>query len=301
MHRRSFIRNSAFTIGALTIAQKKILAAFVDDPWKIRMLRNNVGVFTERGGTIGFLLDNDGIVIIDAQFPDTSKHLIDELKKRSDKALRYLINTHHHGDHTAGNISFKGIVQNLVAHQNSLKNQQLTAQRNKTEDKQLYPDTTYSGKWKTRVGREKIRLHYFGAAHTDGDSVIHFRRANIVHMGDLMFNLRHPFVDRSAGASISNWIKVLDKTADKFDRDTMYIFGHAAEGHDVTGTRDDLMKFKEYLQRVLDFASQEIRAGRSKEEFIKNTTIPGVTEWKGDGIERPLTAAYEELTANKSM
>ncbi|MFN2458276.1 MAG: MBL fold metallo-hydrolase [Chitinophagaceae bacterium] len=297
MHRRSFIRNTALTFGALSISQQKMLAAFSDDPWKIQMLRNDIGVFTERGGTIGFLLNSDGITVVDAQFPDQSKHLIDELKKRSQNPLRYLINTHHHGDHTAGNISFKGIAQKVVAHQNSLKNQQATAQKNKTEDKQLYPDTIYRRKWKARVGNEKIRMYYFGPAHTDGDSVIHFEKSNIVHMGDLMFNRRHPFVDRSAGASIQNWIKVLDKTAHEFERDTIYIFGHAAEGYEVTGTSDDLMKFKDYLQRVLDFARQEVKAGRTKEEFIKSTTIPGVTEWKGDGIERPLTAAYEEITA----
>jgi glyoxylase-like metal-dependent hydrolase (beta-lactamase superfamily II) len=301
MHRRSFIRNTALTFGALTLAQQNILASFFDDPWKIKMLRGDVGIFTERGGTIGFLLGKKSITVVDAQFPDQSKHLIDELKKRSDKAVRYLINTHHHGDHTAGNISFKGIAQNVVAHRNSLINQQTVAQKNKSEDKQLYPDITYTDKWKKRLGGEKVSLHYFGEAHTNGDSVVYFEKANIAHMGDLMFNRRHPFVDRSAGASISNWIRVLDRVADKFERDTTYIFGHAAEGYEVTGTAADLMSFKGYLQRVLDFAQQEINAGKTKEEFIQNKSIPGETEWKGDGIERPLTAAYEEITAKKQM
>ncbi|MBD0333240.1 MAG: MBL fold metallo-hydrolase [Chitinophagaceae bacterium] len=300
MHRRSFIRNTALTFGALTLSQQKLLASFFDNPWKIMMLRNNVGVFTERGGTIGFLLGTRSIVVVDAQFPDQSKHLIEELKKRSEKPFRYLINTHHHLDHTAGNISFKGIAKNVVAHQNSLINQQNVAQKNKAEDKQLYPDITYTNRWKKRVGREKIRLYYWGAGHTNGDSLVHFERANIVHMGDLMFNRRHPFIDRSAGASIANWINILDKTPGKFERDTIYIFGHAAEGHDVTGTSADLQKFRDYLQRVLDFAQQEINRGIPKEEFIKNTSIPGVTEWTGDGIERPLTAAYEELTEKKT-
>lgn len=299
MHRRSFLCNTALTMGALTLAQQKLLAAFIDDPWKVKMLRGDVGIFTERGGTIGFHLSSDGIVVIDSQFPDQSNHLINELKKRSEKAIRYLINTHHHGDHTSGNIAFKGLVQNVVAHQNSLQNQQATAQKNKTEDKQLYPDTTFTDDWKAKMGKEKIKMQYFGPAHTNGDSIIFFEEANVAHIGDLMFNRRHPFVDRTAGANMQNWMKVLDNTLDKYEKDTLYIFGHAAEGYEVTGTKGDLIKFKDYLGRVLDFARQEHKAGRSKEDFIKNKEIPGVTEWKGDGIERPLTAAWEEVATGQ--
>src|SRR5258705_2502540 len=100
------------------------------------MMTENIGIFTERGGTIAFLLSKKGIVVVDAQFPDQSKHLIDELKKRSDRPFELLINTHHHGDHTAGNISFKGLVPHVLAHANSLTNQKNVAIANKTEDKQ---------------------------------------------------------------------------------------------------------------------------------------------------------------------
>ena len=79
----------------------------------------------------------------------------------------------------------------------------------------------------------------------------------------------------------------------------MYVFGHALESYLVTGTADDLTKFQDYLDKVLKFTESEIKKGVSKDEFIKNTSIPGVTEWTGDGIQRPLTAAYEELTAGK--
>jgi len=299
MQRRSFIRNAALTFGALTLSQQKLLATLFQEPWKIKMLRGDVGIFTERGGTIGFYLGKDANVVIDSQFPDTSSHLIDELKKRSDKPLQFLINTHHHGDHTGGNISFKGLVKHVVAHQNSLQNQQRVAQANKTEDKQLFPDVTFTDKWKAKLGKETVSIHYFGAAHTDGDSVTYFEKANIAHVGDLVFNRRHPFVDRTAGANMQNWMKVLDAIAKKFERDTLYIFGHAAEGYEVTGTREDLMKFKDYLGRVLDFAQKEIRLGTSKEDFVRKTQIPGDAEWKGDGIQRPLTAAWEELTSNR--
>ena len=297
MNRRSFLQNSTLTLGALTIAQQKIFSAWLQEPWKITMLTNEIGIFTESGGTIAFLLSKEGIVVVDSQFPDQSKHLIDELKKKSEKPFKLLINTHHHGDHSAGNISFKGLVENVLAHENSLKNQTKVAVANKTEDKQLYPNQTFTETWSQKFGKEKISLHYFGAAHTNGDAVIHFQNANIAHMGDLMFNRRHPFVDRSAGANMKNWIEVLNKTVKKLDSKTKYVFGHAGEGFDVVGSSDDLKKFGDYLGSVLKFAETEIKAGKSKEEFLKNTVVPGVGEWKGDGISRPLTAAWDELTA----
>lgn len=297
MKRRSFIQNSALTFGALTLAKQKLLASFFEDPWKITMLRNDIGIFTERGGTIAFLLGKDGIVVVDAEFPDQSKHLIDELKKKSEKPFSLLINTHHHGDHTAGNISFKGIVDHVLAHENSLKNQKNVAVANKSEDKQLYPDQTYTDTWTEKFGKEKINLSYHGAGHTDGDSFVHFQHANIVHMGDLVFNRRHPFVDRTAGASIKSWIADLDKAISMFDKDTIFVYGHSATGYDVKGGMDDLKKFSDYLGAVLQFTEGEIKAGKTKEEILKTTDIPGSGEWKGDGIDRPLAAAYDELTA----
>ena len=267
------------------------------DPFTIKMLRNDVGVFTEKGGTIAFLLSKDGIVVVDAEFPEQSQHLIDELKKKSEKPFKLLINTHHHGDHTAGNISFKGIVEHVLAHENSLKNQKNVAQAQSSDDKQLYPDRTYTDTGCETAGAEKICLYYHGTGHTDGDSMIHFQHANVVHMGDLMFNRRHPFVDRSAGASIKSWITALDKASSQFSNDTIFVFGHAADGFDVTGTKDDLKAFGEYLGKLLDFVAGEIKAGKSKDEVLKTTQLPFETQWKGDGLQRPLQAAYEELTA----
>ena len=147
------------------------------------------------------------------------------------------------------------------------------------------------------MGGEKIKTWYFGPGHTNGDAVYNFENANVMHVGDLMFNKRHPFVDRSAGASIEHWIKDLDKIMDKAEKDTIIIFGHSLNPGEETGSKTDVQKFKDYLSRVLDFANAEYKKGVTKEAFIKNTSIPGVTEWSGQGIDRPLTAAYEEVEA----
>jgi cyclase len=94
---------------------------------------------------------------------------------------------------------------------------------------------------------------------------------------------------------MASWIRDLDKIIHKADKDTIIIFGHSLNPGEETGNTEDLKKFQDYLGKTLAFAEQEIKKGVSKEDFIKNTSIPGVTEWSGQGIERPLTAAYEEM------
>ena len=298
MHRKNFIRSTSLTLAGLAFLNNKTAAQFFGDPaWKIKMLNDNMGVFTEQGGTILFMISKEGIVVVDAQFPEQSQHLINELKQRTAQPFRLLINTHHHADHTAGNISFKGLVKNVLAHENSKINQQRVAKEKNNEDQQLYPDETFGTIWCETVARENICLHYFGAGHTNGDAFIQFKKANTVHVGDLVFNRRHPFVDRSAGANISSWIKVLDKATTTFNDKTTFVCGHAAEGYDIVITKDDVKAFRNYLDKTLLFVDKQIKMGKTKEEIIKATEIPEATEWKGDGIERPLTAAYEELTA----
>ncbi|HMH22547.1 MAG TPA: MBL fold metallo-hydrolase [Puia sp.] len=298
MQRKTFLRNASLAMGALSLPGQRLFSSnFFEDPWKMKLLRKDVGIFTEKGGTIAWLSSKSGIVVVDAEFPEQAGHLIGELKKQSDKPFELLINTHHHGDHTSGNIAFKGLVKKVAAHSNSLANQQRVAVTQKTEDKQLYPDTPYGDSWEYKIGQEHIRTYYFGAGHTNGDSIIHFQQANIAHMGDLMFNRRYAFIDRSAGASVKNWIVGLDKAISTFDKDTLFVFGHAFDPEKVTGNKADLAAMKDYLSRLLDFVGQSIKAGKPKEDILKEKAIPGLTEWQGDGIEWGLQAAYEEITA----
>ena len=298
MNRRKFLVNGGLTLGALAFLNNRSLAALLQDPaWKIKMLTKDIGVFTEKGGTILFMLSKDGPVVVDSQFPEQSQHLINEIKKRTTEPFRLLINTHHHGDHSSGNIAFKGLVSHVLAHENSKANQQKVAIDKKTEDKQLYPDQTYSTTWCEKIGNQNVCLHYFGAGHTNGDSFVQLEKADIVHVGDLVFNRRHPFVDRSAGANMTSWIKVLDQATAKFGNKTQYVCGHAAEGFDILVKREDVKQFTNYLEKTLEFVGAEIKAGKSREEIIKATGIPGAPEWKGDGIDRPLGAAYDELTS----
>lgn len=296
MERRSFIKNSALAMALLSIyktdvfAQQNMLRAYNFKP-----LRHNVGIFTEQGGTIGWLNSSNGFVVVDAQFPASAPHVIEELKKLGEKPFKYLINTHHHGDHTAGNIAFKGLAEKVVAHQNSLVNQTRAAEKANNLDKQLLPDTTFGRGWKAKVGDEKINAYYYGSGHTNGDAIYHFENANIAHVGDLVFNRMFPYIDRENGANIGNWITVLDKITNQFDNDTLFIWGHSKDPEKVTGNKADIKAFQNYLQSLLTFVGGEIKAGKTKEEILQATAIPGAGEWEGQGIARSLTAAYDEL------
>jgi glyoxylase-like metal-dependent hydrolase (beta-lactamase superfamily II) len=256
-----------------------------------------VGIFTEQGGTIAWLSNSSGMVVVDTQFQDPARHLIAELKKGSEKPVQYLINTHHHGDHTGGNIAFKGLAEKVVGHVNCLSNHQKTAAAQKSEDKQLFADTVFQDQWKSKVGSERIQAHYFGAGHTNGDIIVHFQDANIAHMGDLMFNRRFPFIDKSAGANIQSWTEVLEKAVAKYDNDTLFVFGHSLDPEKVTGNKEDLKAMQNYLEKLLAFVKNEIKSGKSKDDILKAVSIPGAEDFQGQGIQRSLTAAYEELTA----
>jgi cyclase len=300
MQRRNFIKSTTLLAGAILIKKNTFASMIGPYEYQVKMLRNNIGIFTERGGTIGFLLSKDGIIVIDAQFPDTAPHFIEEAKKQSTASFTNLLNTHHHADHTAGNIAFKGIVQQVAAHTNSLANQKAVAEKNKNLDKQLLPDVTFTEEFKLKTSDEKIKGEYYGAGHTNGDAIFHFENANILHVGDLVFNKRHPFVDRSAGANMASWIKVTDKIYHKADKNTLIICGHSLNPGEEVVDREQVKKFGDYLGQVLKFAESEMKKGVTKEEFIKNTSIPGNTEWSGQGIDRPLTAAWEELAEKKA-
>lgn len=300
MNRRYFLRNTAFTTAALGLPAKDLLALILQQPaWKITMLTDDAGLFTMNGGTILFNKTKEGYIIVDSQFGTNATNLINELKKNQEPVFNLLINTHHHLDHSGGNIQFKDMVPHVLAHENSKINQQRVAIERKIEDKQLYPDQTYNDFHHRKVGKEKISLYYFGAGHTNGDSIVHFENINVAHMGDLVFHKIYPNIDRSAGASVKNWITVLEKAYNKLDKNTKIICGHGQKPEDVIVTRDFLKQQQFYLENLLSFVEKEIKAGKTKEELLLIKIIPGADEWKDafNFVKVNLAAAYEELTA----
>jgi cyclase len=309
LNRRQFIASSSLAVAASALDLRALLAASpqaaqAPPETAFAIVRGTVGYFTGNGGTIGWHIDKKSVVVIDSQFPATAKICLDGVNARSgSRPLDFLVNTHHHGDHTAGNVVFKPVAKKILAHVNVPKLQleaaALAAKSAKPgappPPEQVVANATYEKAWRESVGDEVLALRYYGPAHTGGDSVTTFEKANVVHMGDLVFNRRHPYIDRPAGASIANWIKVLEATVADHKKDTIYIYGHAAPKFEVTGSSADLLYMRDYLTALLEFVRGEMKAGRPRDVVVKITDpLKGFLD-HGPLIERVLSAAYDEL------
>jgi cyclase len=304
--RRTFLGQSA-AAAALAFAPSAALRAWQQAPAGappaapvspvFTPIRRNVGFFTGRGGTIGYLISPGGVAIVDTQFPDTAALCLAGVNERSNKRpVDVLLNTHHHGDHTGGNIAFKGVTKRVVAHATAAAHMKQPPGRAAQTAENLYPTETFTDAWNVTLGDEVIRARYYGAAHTGGDAVITFERANVAHMGDLMFNGRHPVIDRPAGASLKNWMTVLDKAAADHTADTIFIFGHGGTNMPVTGNRAELGKMRDYLGALLAYVQSEMKAGKTREQIAAGTTTLKGFEGHGPLNAAVQTAAFDELT-----
>jgi len=309
LSRRDFLASSALALGAGALGRPALARAWQQAPAAVPQtpqapqwtplfteIRRGVGQFTGRGGTIGYLINAAGVVVVDSQFPDSAKACVEGLNQRSkNRPVDRLINTHHHGDHSGGNIAFKGLAKKVVSTEFAAGLiKQAAAAPNAAE--QLSPDTTFTDVWREQIGDEWVRAKWHGRAHTGGDAVITFERANVAHMGDLMFNRRVPVIDRANGALVASWVGVIEKTVAEHSADTIYIFGHAGTNLPVTGSRADLMVFRDYLTALLDHTRAAVKAGQTKEQF--SATTPTLTGFEAFGAHnaRTLGILYDEVT-----
>lgn len=309
LSRRSFLVTSSLAAASALVRPPRPSAGRLQAPAQappvtsFRELRGGVGLFEGRGGTIGYLITPDALAVVDAQFPDTAKICLEGLRQRSQRRIDALVNTHHHGDHTAGNGVFRDAAARIVAHARVPELQKQAAEQQGTAASQVYADTTFAEAWSLPVGKETVSARYYGPAHTSGDIVVHFEQANVVHMGDLIFNRRHPVVDRPAGASIRNWATILEKVAAAHTSDTLYIFGHGREGFGITGTRADLLLQRDYFTALLDTTRKAVAAGTPKEAFSKLEALPGFPDHTVLGgrftLATVLGIAYDEVTEGK--
>jgi len=270
---------------------------------EFRPLRRKVGVFTARGGSIGWLSNADALAAVDTQFADTAEIFLRDLPDRGGRSLDVVVNTHHHGDHTGGNATLRPAAKAIVAQANvpALLRQRAAAD-GATLDPATVPDTTFAEAWRAELGDEVVSARYFGPAHTKGDIVVLFERANVVHMGDLMFNRLYPVIDRPGGASIRGWIAVLERVAKEYPADAHYIFGHGQAKFGVVGGPAELLVFRDYLSGLLAHVEAELRAGKSKEEVLGLENLPGFPDFhvppgRGNRLPLNLAVAYDELRA----
>ena len=309
VNRRQFLFSSSLA-AAVSALDVRRLFAWTQQPapappqTSFTAIRGTVGYFTGNGGTIGWHLDKKSVVVIDAQMPATAKICLDAVNERSGaRPIDFLVNTHHHGDHTAGNVVFKPVAKKILAHAHVPQlqaNAAAVAAKNAKPGAPPQPElvianTTYDSTWRQNVGDEVLALKHYGPAHTGGDSVVTFEKANVVHMGDLVFNRRHPYIDKPAGASIANWIKTLEAVVADHQKDTIYIYGHAGPKFQATGGSPDLLYMRDYLTALLEFVKGEMKAGKPRDVIVKIVDpLKGFPD-HGPLVERVLSAAYEEL------
>lgn len=299
MNRQQFLIRSSLATAGVLLPFKTL---FAGRPGNFQTLRRNVGIFTERGGTIGWLASGNALVVIDSQFPETAVHCLEGLKDKTSHSLDLLLNTHHHGDHTAGNPIFKPVARQSVAHKYVPVLMKKAAQNNNNDAEPAYPETTYEDTWKIDVGDETVHVRYFGRAHTAGDSVIYFEKANVVHMGDLIFNRMNPYTDRPAGASIHNWVNVLSSVLDTYPDDAIFIFGHGKPEFGVTGVKEDVKVMKRYLSGMIEHVEEGIAAGRGREEItdlLKLSNFENFLYADFWSLSQNLSVVYDELTSTK--
>lgn len=266
---------------------------------EFKALRSDVGIAYGRGGTMGYLANADGLVAIDSAFPDAARMFLEGVPGRNGRKFDWLLNTHHHPDHTGGNATFKPHTKAIVAHDTV---PELQRSRSRNPDAEVVADTLFAKEWKTQVGAETIVARHFGPAHTRGDSVIHFEKANVVHVGDLMFNHRYPVMDRAGGHTTKGWIAAIERLTKEFSADTIFIFGHAGPKYEVTGKGTDLLWLRDYLTAITAFVEKEKAAGKTKEEILVTRELPGfaelVTPGPNSGLTGNLGAIYDELAAS---
>jgi len=341
LNRRQFLTTASAALAATTLDPRTLLAQAAGQAppeTAFKLLRRGVGIFTGQGGTIGWFVDREGALVIDSQFPATAKICLEGLQQRmqasgtgvspvkqaqggtgvspvkqaqggtgvspaSGRLIDFLVNTHHHGDHVAGNGVFQPAVRKILAHVNVPKLQREASERRGPgapgpSTVPVVANATFDKAWHEEIGREEMEARYYGPAHTSGDAVVILEKANVVHMGDLVFNRMHPFIDRPAGASIASWITLLDRVPADMQRDTTYIFGHGNPKFGVTGTSADLKYMRDYLAALLDFVQAEMKRGQPRDAIVRITDpLKGFAD-HGPLVERTLGPAYDELAGS---
>ena len=268
---------------------------------KATKVAGNVYMLEGSGGNIGVSVGDDGLLIVDDQFAPLADKIRAALKGIADKKLRFILNTHWHGDHTGGNVAF-GPEATIIAHDNvrkRLATEQKSTVFNTTtpaSPKEALPVITFDQSLSVHFNGEEIRAIHFPHGHTDGDSVIFFSASNVVHLGDDFFAGRFPFVDLESGGSVEGLVKNIGELVAKIPADAKLI-----PGHGPISTLDDLKSYHRMLQQTTEIVRGKIAAGKTLDQ-IKTEGLPD--EWKpwGAGFiktDRWVETIYKSLTAKK--
>jgi len=262
----------AFVLAVLTLHAG--IAAAQRDFSKVEIKTTKVGegvyMLEGAGGNIGVYTGTEGVLVIDDQFAPLTDKIKAAITAISDKPIRFLFNTHWHGDHTGGNENFATAGVAIVAHDN-VRKRMSAEQYNVIFDRRTPPSpaialpiVTFNDSVTFHLDGEDITCFHAPNAHTDGDAIVWFRKANVVHMGDCLFNGRYPVLDVSAGGSAAGMIAAADRMLAVINADTRLIPGHGA-----LATRKDLEAFRDMMKKAQGVVKGLVASGKSLEEIQK--------------------------------
>ncbi len=248
---------------------------------KTTHVAGNIYMLEGAGGNIGVSAGPDGTLIVDDQFAPLAEKIRNALRELGEGPLEFLINTHFHGDHTGGNAIF-GNEAHIVAHANVRKRLQV-----EDASKEALPVVTFDDSLSIHFNGEEIRVIHFPNSHTDGDSVIFFTGSNVVHMGDLFFSGRFPYVDLNSGGDVEGLIEHIEKLLTELPPDVKLI-----PGHGPLSDIDDLKTYHQTLVATTEVVRDQIEAGKSLEE-IKAAGFP--KKWRSWGAGFISTSRWIEI------
>jgi glyoxylase-like metal-dependent hydrolase (beta-lactamase superfamily II) len=223
------------------------------------------------GGNIGVLIGNDGVILVDDQFAPLSEKIKKAIAAISDKPIRFVVNTHFHGDHSDGNKIFGGEGSIIVAHENTRKrlnaNQanDLIKFEQKAYPYEALPKITFSESVTFNMNGETVQAYYTKNAHTDGDAIIFFKESNVLHTGDVFVRYGLPFIDQQNGGNIDGMIGGADQILKIINDETKII-----PGHGQISNKKDLIDYKTMLQTVRNRVADGIKAGKTIDQIINS-------------------------------
>ncbi len=248
-------------------------------------LGNGIHVLQGAGGNIGVSTGEDGVFMIDDQFAPLSKKIMAALGKLSDKPVSYVLNTHWHGDHTGGNENFGDVGAVIVAHEN-VRKRLSTKQFMKAFGREVpaapnaaLPVVTFSKDVTFYFNDQTIQVMHQPAAHTDGDAIVMFKEANVLHMGDTFFNGFFPFIDQSSGGSVRGIIAATQVAIDAANDTTKII-----PGHGPMGTKKDLIAYQQMLKDVRKAIGEQVERGRTRAQVLEANPLAEIGKQWGNGF-----------------
>jgi cyclase len=274
---------------------------------KATKVSGNIYMLEGAGGNIAASIGEDGIVIVDDQFAPLAEKIQASLKSLgiTDKPVRFVINTHYHGDHTGGNAPFSNAGSTVIAQDNVRKrmasggtagNGASIKMEVKPAEKAALPIITFEHDVTVHLNGEDIRALHFPAGHTDGDSIIFFPKNNVVHMGDDFVRYGFPFIDVSSGGSVQGMIAAMEKATAQLPADVKVI-----PGHGQLSNLDDVREFTKMLKETSAVVQKALDQHKTLAQMKEEKILEPWKRWSGDFVKSDafIETLYNSLTGTR--